>query len=198
MAWTLCLVPVLGTGSATTDARRPKYVTAGIKWGGTDYGFEPWMLIAADLTPAQVTSLQAQADAMVLPSTLDALLTAGQVTTVQTTLEALPVPAEWVTTALTWRTVIRAVLGMFRFMAVFARRFFQMTGTTTPVFTTGVDLTRTFLSLPGPVRQTLSDTADELRLDRTGVISTTTLRQLLKSIGLQMAQRPLAIGEMGV
>lgn len=203
MAVRICLVPVVGTGIGSASARRPKYFADGglptrVEWGGTDYGFEPWMIVSADLDAGNVTFLQAQADASLIPEALDATLSAGQVTATQTYLEAMHLPAEWVTTAFTWRTVIRTVLGVFRFMARYAAVYAQATGSTAPIFTGGVDLTRTVGSLALPVRTALSDTSDQLGLDRSGVTGATTLRQLLRDIGAQMAAVPQGVGAMVV
>jgi hypothetical protein len=129
-----------------------------------------------------------------LPADLDALLTVGQVAAVQTALEAIPLPAEWVTTAFTWRGLLRIVLGICRFMARYTVVFAEATQLTTRVFTGGVDLTRTIGSLPLAVRTALTATATSLGLDTTGVTGATTLRGLLRTVGLQGAATPTALG----
>lgn len=201
MALRLCLVPIIGSGSSPRDSRRPKYFgTPDVpeNWGGTDYGFEPWMLVASDLSAASVTFLTAQGDAFLIPENLDAILTSGQVNTVQNQLESMNIPAEWVTTTLNWRFVIRVVLGLFRFMARFAAVYGNITGTNVRVFSGGVNLSRSFSSLSADVRSALITTADQLSLDRSGITGITTLRQILRSVGEQMAVVPLPIGDMVV
>lgn len=199
MALRIALVPVVGSGVSSEEARRPKYVADGgltpmPRWAAIDYGFEPWMVVAADLSASHVTALQAEADVFLLPADLDALLTVGQVAAVQTALEAIPLPAEWVTTAFTWRGLLRIVLGICRFMARYTVVFAEATQLTTRVFTGGVDLTRTIGSLPLAVRTALTATATSLGLDTTGVTGATTLRGLLRTVGLQGAATPTALG----
>src|SRR3954463_9547709 len=109
MSFRLYIVPVIGTG-AKTDPRRPKYfgdgtITAGQSWGSIDYGFEPWMVVGADLSTSDDNLVVGKPDAFALPFDLAPNLTAQQVTNVQAKLEAINVPAGWVTTSLSWITV---------------------------------------------------------------------------------------------
>ena len=200
MAMRISIVPVIGTGASSQDPRRPKYFVGGlpttVAWGGTDYGFEPSMIIAADLDAANLAFLVAQPDAFVVPESLDATLTSGQVAGVQSYLEAINLPANWVTVDFTWRKVLRIVIGTFRFMARFAVVFAQATGSTVAVFSGGVTLSRTYSSLGSNVQNALVATVDELLLDRTGVTGSTTLRLLLVNIGQQMGTQPQSIGTM--
>lgn len=192
MATRLYLVPVIGTGTAK-DARRPKYVADGTVTAigdvnCLDYGFEPWMVVSADLSPSDHTLLVGQVDAFGLPADLSALLTAANVTAVQTRLEAMNIPAGWVTTSLTWQQVVRLVLWMMAFW----QRFTAIHGG--PVFLGGVNLDTTIGQLSVTVRNELTDAATSLGLSTTGIVLATTLRAALKILGDQLKPRPIRLG----
>ena len=104
---------VAGEGAGTkADPRRPKYIPAlGLSWTAMDYGAAPFFVVRADLSAAQETTLGLNADAFTVPA-LDVTLNAAQVTALQTRLEAVGIPAGWITTARTWRQVLRAIAAM--------------------------------------------------------------------------------------
>lgn len=195
MAFRLYLVPVVGTGTRA-DPRRPKYfadgtVTGG--WGGADYGFEPWMVVGADLSTADNATIAGQADTLVLPANLDGLLTAGNVTTVQTKLEAIFVPADWVTTAQTWRQVVRIVLGMFGLL----QRFHGIHGNVR-LFGSGITLETTFSQLSQTVRDELQLTASSLGVSTAGIVGATSIRQAWKILSDQMQDRGVVINGVAI
>lgn len=181
MAFRLYIVPVIGTGTRT-DPRRPKYFD-GLIWSGMDYGFEPWFVVGADLSPADDLTIGAQPDAFTLPFDLSPVLTALQVTNVQNKLEAINVPAGWVNTSLTWLQVVRTVLGMFSFIQRYGAVYADANGTAAPsIFTGGVSLSTTFGSLPLAVRNALTTTAQSFNISTAGLTASTTLRTILKAM----------------
>jgi hypothetical protein len=199
MAFRLYLVPVIGAGTSP-DPRRPKYFdTATVSWAGMDYGFEPWMLVGADLAPADDAALVAQPDAMALPFDLSPTLTAGQVTTVQTKLEAANLPAGWVTTALTWRAVVRIVCGMFQFLQRYGRVFADANGFAPPsIFGGTVTLNTTFGALPAAVQNALVDTAISFEIPTTGLTAGTTLRTILRAMADHFDPLPLVLAGVAI
>jgi len=183
MAFRLYIVPVLGAGTSRADARRPKYFEILANWSAADYGFEPWMIVGADLSVADNAAMVAHADVMALPFDLTAFLTSGQVTAVQNTLEAIHVPALWVTTSMTWLTVVRTVLGVFHFFQRFGGIYAEQTGAVPPsIFTSGVTLTTTFGALPLAVQTAMLSAAVSLNISTAGLTANTTLRVILKSL----------------
>ena len=190
MAFRLYLVPVVGTGSSSADARRPKYFDAFTSgWAANGYGLEPHMLVAADLSGADDTSLTANADVTALPFYLGDTLTAGQVTATQTALESRNLPAGWVTTAFTWRAVLRVVLGVFHFM----QRYHNVSGGQR-LFLAGVDLERTLGSLPQQVRDDLQATANSFGYDTSPLTGGNTIRQALKLLADNWSNTRFRIG----
>ena len=103
MACRLVVVPVILVDRGPRGmSRGPKYfidrqVVA--PWSGMDYGREDVYLVASDMTPEQVTFLDGQLDATMIPASLDAQLTSAQVTTARSKLEAVNIPGNWITTA---------------------------------------------------------------------------------------------------
>jgi len=191
MAFRLYIVPVIGTGSGRDDARRPKYFETLSDWSAMDYGFEPVMVVGADLSVSDDASVSAQPDVTALPFDLAPQLTSGQVTAVRTALEALHIPALWVTTADTWLGVVRSVLGMFSFLQRFGGIYARQTGTVPPsMFTGGVTLNTTFGSLPLAVRTALMSTADSFGISTAGLTASTTVRVILKNLADTFGERP--------
>lgn len=205
MAFRLYLVPVVGDGTRPAP-RRPKYFAsdatgAGLAgmvraaWSGVDYGQQPWMIVGADLSSSDDTALVAEPDALGLPFDLTPTLTAPQVTNVSTVLENAKIPAGWVTTSLTWLTVVRTVLGMCAFLQRYNVIYTQQNAVTAPsLFAGGATLSTTFGSLPLAVRTALSATATDLGLSTAGVTGSTTVRALLKGLADQVSQARYQFG----
>lgn len=147
---------------------------------GMDYGAEGLYLIKADLTAAQRTALSAQVDALVVPTNLDATVSALAVNRIQTQFEAVNLPAEWVTTLLTYRQVLRVV----RKIIVFRQRLRGMFDE--PLFSGGVTLDTRWNQLSATVQQRLRDTAASLNLDTSSITNNSTLRQILRVVASQL------------
>lgn len=152
------------------------------------FGNEGHMLVAADVTPEAHTAITALPRVTVLPEDLDTQLTAGAVTAVESALEARNIPAEWVSTSLTYREVLRCVIGIFQF----AQRYNAQTGLR--LFRAGVTLSTRMNQIPVARRNELSDVATSFNLDVSAVTGTTTIRQLLRLLGEQWLARPVTFG----
>src|SRR5688500_9902726 len=107
------VVPSIGSGASSHDARRPKYIAdwsiehpgENIPAAMAPYGLNDVFLVAADVTPVQHTALTANLDVIAIPQNLDAQISLTALSTVQQKLEGLQVPAAWVTTSHTYRDV---------------------------------------------------------------------------------------------
>ncbi len=183
------LVPKIGTGPLS-DPFRPKYTDPGALGVGldipagspfSDLNDAPIYIIKANLSAAQRTALQAQSDALVIPSNLDSLVSGLAVTKIQSTLEAVNLPAEWVTTDLTYRQVWRRV----RRMITFRQRYFGL-NLGARLFAAGITLDTRINQLTAGQRQALIDTSDNLGLDRSGVTNTMTIRVALRILADQL------------
>lgn len=187
MAFRLYIVPVVGTG-AKSDPRRPKYFTDGTiaassVWSAMDYGFEPWMVVGADLSTSDDNLIVGKVDALALPFDLAPNLTSQQVTNVQSKLETANIPAGWVNNTLSWLTVVRTVLGMFSFLQRYGVIYGDTNGTVAPsLFAGGVTLSTTFGSLPQAVQNAMVSAAQSFGISTAGLTAGTTLRVILKAL----------------
>lgn len=194
------LVPRIGDGHGVPLAEltelngswRPKYTDRGalgpgndiVSWSAMPYGIENAFLLATDATTAQHNALAAQADVLAIPTALDSNVSGLAVTTIQTKLEAVNLPAEWVTTSLTYRDVLRRVGKMILFASRYAG-IADANGYSQRWLDT-VTLDTRWNQLTQIQQNRLRATADSLGLDYSGVINTMTLRQIIRLLGDQL------------
>lgn len=195
MAFRLYLVPSVGDGSSSANARRPKYFADGQispapVWSGLDYGFEPAFIVGSNLTPSAETFVTGQADVTDFPSDLDAGLQGGQVNALKSELEAFNIPAAWITGGMTWRAIARTVLNMFAFMGRYGVVYANANGTAAPpIFGGAITLNSTFGDLSATVQSAILATAADLELSTAGLTSGTSIRSMLKSLSDQTGDR---------
>lgn len=189
------LVPKIGTGTGE-DIIRPKYIRplgtfgapyVGIPRGFMDYGAEDLMLVAVELTAAELSGISANPDVLVVPANLDNNVSALALNTIQTKLEASNLPAEWVTTALTYRQVLGRVMRVI----FLAQRYQTLFGR---IFSGAISLDTRMNQLTQAQRQRLLDLAADLGVDSSSATSTTTLRQVLRAFADQMNPNGLVFG----
>lgn len=96
----------------------PDAELAGVSVSGTiDFALQPIGLVAANVTPTQVTYLGNQTDVTVIPLDLDTTLTTqSQVNNISALLEARNIPGTWVNVGDSYRRIIREIIGYFEFM----------------------------------------------------------------------------------
>lgn len=186
MAFRLYIVPFIGTGTKS-DPRLPKYFTDGTltnpRWSSIEFGSEPWAVVGADLSAAEDAIVVGKPDAFAIPFNLDTNLTNQQVTSVKNKLEAMNVPAGWVNNTLTWRAVVRTVLGMFLFQQRLGAIYVSQNGGSPPLlFAAGVSLATTFGSLSAAMQSAMIATAESFGFSTAGLTANSTLRVILKAL----------------
>lgn len=179
MALRFYLVPKIGDGLTPMTAVRPKYVAdLSVGFAAMDYGREDLMLVGVDVSVAQHTSIAANADVTVIPSNLDATIGVN-LAAVQASLEGWNLPAEWVTSGMTYRFVIGKVGRLLTFMQRFRTRdvgrFFATT-----------TLDALVSSLTQAVRAAIQDVAASLDIDASAITGAMTVRHALKILLDQM------------
>lgn len=189
------LMPTIGAGTAH-DAIRPKYqdlVLANTAESDVyAFGDEPQCIVVAyDIQAAGHTELAGQADVLALPANLDQVIGA-QLGTVQTALDDRNIPSQWVADIHTYRQVLRVIIQVFRFWQ--RAQNFRAEGTVTPLFGGTVTLATRFNQLPVAVRTRLTNTADSLGFDRSGMTGAITIRQILKAMADQFGAIEMRIG----
>lgn len=185
MAIRVYFMPRIGSGTTHLDARRQKYAIP--KSRCIRYGQEMFCMVIADVSAAEHTALVANADVRSLPADLDSTVTAGARTAVVNGLESANVPAQWIVAGMTYRTIVRRLAGIFFLMQGLEERGQR--------FLTNLEsrgaalLDDPISSLPVGVRQGLQSAAAALQTDTSAIVSTTTLRVALATIGGQFAGR---------
>lgn len=163
------------------DTVRPKYVwPVATRYEAADYGLEDVLLVGAELTPTDHTTVAANLDVIAIPANLDSTIGLTALSTVQQKLEGLRIPSEWVTTDHTYRDVLRLtrkVFGLFqRFDGLFQRKFFE----------TGITLDTRINQLTQAQRQALIDAATSLGLDTSPITGPMPIRQAIRILAQQL------------
>lgn len=193
MAVRLLLVPI-ETGPA--GHRGPKYfqykkdpdppaLIQSVSFAMMDFGLEPTALLAADLTPAQITTLSGLPDVTLIPANLDNQLGAN-LGTVQSELEAMNIPADILTTNNTYRQVLRGVIAIFSL----AQRFYFLRGIKPEgarLFPAGITLETPLNQVSAGVRSDLQEAAAALNYNYDGITLASTFRDVLKLMATQPA-----------
>jgi hypothetical protein len=174
------LMPLTGAGTRI-DPRVPKYRStdlAGVDVSLMDFGTEPVCLVAADVTTDQHAALVAHPDVMAAPVSLDSQVGAN-LTTVQAAIESFNIPADWIQSTFTYRTVLRGLAAIAQFLQRFQN--FQLAS----IFQSGITLATRFNQLPPPVQANLRNAATDLGYSTAGLSGTSTIRQILINLGNQ-------------
>jgi hypothetical protein len=186
------LVPNIGAGTRA-DPHRPKYVdergvmtVLGAKvdnWTTVD--FIDTAVVWADTSPAQDAALGADTEVRVIPPLDDTIA----VNATKQELEDMGMPAQWVTAGMTYRTVLRFVVGMA-----------QLLQRASTIFGSSISpagkLDLTLGSLSQTLRDALAQACDEFGINRTGMVGSTTLREALRDFGQQFVTRGVHIGDL--
>lgn len=178
MAIRVYLMPRIGSGLTHLDARRQKYPLS--KSRCIRCGQEMFCVVIADVTNAEHTAVAANADVRALPADLDTTLNAAARTAIVDILEAMRVPAQWVTVGMTFRVVLRRLVGMFFVLQSLEERNIRLLS---------ADLEAPVSSLSLGARQALQGVASDLSFDGSAVNGSTSLRAVLAGIGNQFAAR---------
>lgn len=144
-----------------------------------NYGLEPLMLIIADVTNAEHTSIAANTDVVAAPLNINNTI-GGNLATVQSKLEAVNIPADWITSGMTYKTVLRWVARLFLIMQRFHGKGFGR-------LLQSLTLTDLVSDIPSQKRQNLNTAAQELGLDTSGITGSMTIRNALKNLGNQIS-----------
>lgn len=182
------LVPRFGDGLTPRTAFRPKYfvdatgrsLIASGQFVNIPYGLEPVVLVVANTTDAEHAAISANLDVLAFPRATDDPVSAIELNELQSRLEALKFPAQWITTSLSRRRVLRTVLQLCQF---FTRYAVLESGTP---FAGGATLTTRFNQLTVAQREAIQRVATNFGIDASGMGGATTLASALKTIADQM------------
>ena len=158
---------------------------------GVWFGWETWLnedtaIIVADVDATQHTFISGRADVVSVPDLDTTVANVSQRNRVRSYLEGFSVPGNWIIVGMTYRGILRIVLGMF-----------QLHNRAVAILGRGVgsgNLDLTVSEIPADLRLALAQAATDLGLDYSAVTPTTTLRAVLKGAGDQFASRSFGIG----
>jgi hypothetical protein len=191
MAFRLYIVPAIGSGATPEDARRPKYIHALAPPGAwMDFGFNPVFFCGVDLTPAQHTSVAANADVFAFPLDLAATISGGAVNTRKAALEDFLIPGDGVVNGMTEQACGRYVAGLFQFM----QRLNFVLGN--EVFIDSLaKLNILWNTVPvDPYQNAILQAADSLGYDTSFITGTTQVRAILRNFADAWGQNPFYFG----
>lgn len=173
MSW--FLIPIETVIRGGKEVRQERYVPAlGVDRSIIDFG--ETAIVWANCSPAQEMSVAANADVRQIP----ALDNTVAVNATKQALEDLNVPGQWVTAGMTYRQVLRVVVGMAQLVQ-------YVTGVLGQQLTIAGHLNDTFNSFPVAVRNALTSAAAQFGVDTSGLNGASTLREILRNFGQQCA-----------
>ncbi len=181
-----------GGPDGDSPERVPKYYDEVMhqNFGVLDYGTELTAIIGyKDFSATDHTTMSGKSDVLAVPANLDNNLTAGAVTQTETYLETIHIPGDWVTTAYTYRDVLRIVGGIFQFNQ---RYFGRYEGNIIEKASNNLELE--WRDIPSGIRAEIQDVADSFPLDKGGVTATTKVRRILFLMGQQFNDMPIQLG----
>lgn len=190
------VMPIITVPVGDRLVRIPKYIfhegnEGGVAvqlWSPMDYGLIDACIVACMLTQEQHEILVAEPDCVAAPEILDNAISEIAIPKVQQVLEALRIPADWVTSAYTYRQILRMMAGLFQF----AQRHH---GLHNEALIDNVDqLDITWSVIPADRKARILQTADSLGYVYTDVTSTWTVRRILKYLGDQWGTRVFLFG----
>lgn len=170
------LMPMVLGGPGGT-ALVPKYESTmqveGVGTAIVPYGIENVCLVAASgINEATHLLVAANSDVVTLPENIDQSIGA-QLAVVQARLEALHIPADWVQSGFSYRSILRVVVLIFQL----AQRY---RGLGFGRLLEGKTLSTRWNQLSAGTKANLQQLASDLKFDTAGITNTSTIRQILK------------------
>lgn len=160
---------------------------AGMTWGMMDYGLINVGMVGAQVNPTQITYLNGLTDIIVIPANIDNTIGAN-LATVKSKLAAFDIPNVSIQAADTYRLAMREVAGSFQFM----QRLSAITGVNPT--TLNIHLSTTYGQLNQTWKNALQQTASELGYSTAGINGSSTLEEILISIGNQNDAKTFQLG----
>jgi len=171
-------------GEVVGYANGAKYgLHEGMKGKTIYFGDHDYCLVNYDVTPEQHTTLNAYADVIALPTNLDNTPSLAIVNAVQTKIENAGYPADWITTSLTYKQILKRFLSI----ALVQQSFFGYARI--KLKNSGYTLNTQFNELPLNIRQKLIDSARSRNLYTDNLTASSTLREIWNELSSQFADK---------
>lgn len=183
--------------SADSLSRGPKYFAwrndpdpPGLtdKWSMKDYGSIDMAILVSDISDADHATLTANADVLAIPINIDNTLNTSARNTARNYLEARNIPGLWITTSMTYRTVLRVITGFF----LYFQRVTAVLGQEINLPAGWMDLQ--VQQIPANIRSAMAQAANDMGYDYSAVTPTTTMRVILKAMADAWGSAPIYFG----
>ncbi len=184
MATNYYVMPLAGTGTRS-DSFRCKYATnlAPFRWDSMRMGQElTFLVIVRDISGALDTTISGDSTCIAIPTLTNTI--GGALATVQSKLETLNIPSGWVTSGMTYATVVHYSAAFFQVH----QRLQGLGGAR--LLTGGVTLDTTFSQLAAGVQTKLLNVATSFNFDTSSLSGASTIRAILKALADQWT-RPI-------
>lgn len=191
----LYILPEVSTADGRYNA--PKYIAKrlivplsgleGVQWTWVFVALGDAGIVAVDGTTAEHNLLAAQTDVLQIPPLDNAIPNNTARNKVRSVLEGFNLPGTWVNTGMTYRTVLRVTLGTIQFLSRLTFRLQRK------IFDGSVTLDMTVSQIPLAARNQLQNAAGDLGLDYSSVTGTTTVREMLRLMGVQFSNTQFEI-----
>lgn len=143
-----------------------------------------------NITEEQLAQLMLNSDVIQVTSEMLDIQIGSDLTKFQTALEAQHLPAKWVTASMTYRAVLRMLVGM----AMLIQRCNFHLQSRLPM---AGNLDKTVSQMSSNIRQKLSMAVESLGFDKSAITGATTIRSALAIIGKQCVDKfPIALGDL--
>jgi len=187
------ILPIIRTAGDMRTAKYFAYPKGGLDgihcdWTMKDYGAIDRGIVCANILDADHTSLVANADVLAPPVNIDTTMTAGAVSTAKTFLEGFDIPAGWINTSDTYRSVLRTITAFFLYMQ-------RVTGVLGHGFVLPSGWTNLQINqVPVDIRNAMAQAATSFEYDYSWVTGTTTVRLVLKGMADAWGTKPIYFG----
>jgi hypothetical protein len=156
------------------------------------FGRDPLAIVGFPSLPAEsAAALALHADVVAFPDTESTAWNSpigGELAALQAALEAAKVPAGWIQSTFTWRTVLRLLAAMTQFL-----QRYGSDGWKQGLFSAGVTLDTRFNQLPTGVQNRLRTAASTMGYDTSALTGNSTVRAILKNVADQWGVRDLIL-----
>lgn len=185
------LIPMEKYRTTRGIGRHPRYLSdyKGLGWSNVTYGNSMVGLVAVDNPSAEDHDrLTRHGDVFAFPADLDTRPSPAEAKALDSYLDNIIAPADWVTPEMSYREILRVILGMF----FYAQRYAGVSGFK-DLFGDGVGMDTKVMDLPDKARLDMITAAKSLWLDDDHIAGDSTMREALLSLASEMASEPVTV-----
>jgi len=153
---------------------------------------EDLYVLIANLDATQEAALLAQPDVIAIQDLDNTIPNITVRDIIRSYLEAVSIPSQWVVVGMSYRIILRVVIGLWRFRAIIQHFAGHR------IFLETLNLDKTIGELSTEMRDALAATSDALDLDYSSITGLTTIREMLYIAGQQFATIEYQLGSITI